>query len=328
MTPPGYYAPPVAAAAHKPGVIPLRPLGLGDIYDGAFKIIRFSPGATVGSAVLVTAVAMAIPLAITGLLAAVFDLSLSSIDSIDPDTADVASLLAGSGTVVGGAILQGIGLIFVTGMVAHVTAAAAVGRKLTLSESWAATAGRRGKLVGLTLVLLLGTVLYLALGTAVVVLLAFALPEAAAVVTGILVGIALVCGLVFLWARIYYLAVPPLLLEPVGVLGALGRSWQLTSGAFWRTFGIALLTILVTQVAGGMLGIPFGIIGEIARTATGEGEVGLLVYLTCTALSSVMSAAFVAPFTSAVTTLQYVDLRMRKEGYDVELLTRAGVPTP
>ncbi len=48
-------------AAHKPGAIPLRPLNLGDIYDGGFRIIRFNPKATVGSAVLVAGVAMATP---------------------------------------------------------------------------------------------------------------------------------------------------------------------------------------------------------------------------------------------------------------------------
>jgi hypothetical protein len=42
-------------AAHKPGAIPLRPLGLGDLYDGAFKIIRYNPKATIGAAVLVAA---------------------------------------------------------------------------------------------------------------------------------------------------------------------------------------------------------------------------------------------------------------------------------
>ena len=50
-------------AAHKPGAIALRPLQLGDMYDAAFRIIRFNPQATVGSAVLVTAVAMLIPVA-------------------------------------------------------------------------------------------------------------------------------------------------------------------------------------------------------------------------------------------------------------------------
>src|SRR3982751_4858807 len=51
-------APGMLGAAHKPGAMPLRPLGLGDMYDAGFRIIRFNPKATVGSAVLVTAAAM------------------------------------------------------------------------------------------------------------------------------------------------------------------------------------------------------------------------------------------------------------------------------
>ena len=55
-------------AAHKPGAVPLRPLTLSDMYDAAFRIIRFNPKATVGSAVLVAAVAMAIPVVVTAFL--------------------------------------------------------------------------------------------------------------------------------------------------------------------------------------------------------------------------------------------------------------------
>ena len=65
-------------AAHKPGAIPLRPLSLGDMYDAAFKIIRFNPRATVGSAVLVAAVAMAIPVLATAALGAALDLSMTN----------------------------------------------------------------------------------------------------------------------------------------------------------------------------------------------------------------------------------------------------------
>ena len=43
------------------------------------------------------------------------------------------------------------------------------------------------------------------------------------------------------------------------------------------------------------------------------------------AVTSVVAAAFVAPFTAAVTSLQYLDQRIRKEAYDVELMTRAGI---
>ena len=38
-----------------------------------------------------------------------------------------------------------------------------------------------------------------------------------------------------------------------------------------------------------------------------------------------ITAAFVAPFTTSVATLQYVDLRMRKEAFDVVLMQRAGI---
>ncbi|MCX6398087.1 MAG: hypothetical protein NTV23_16480 [Propionibacteriales bacterium] len=311
--------------AHKPGAIPLRPLGLGDIYDGAFKIIRFSPGATVGSAVLVTAVAMAIPILITSFLATLFDLSLTTFESTQSSSAEVTDLIAANGTLLGGSVLQAIGLIFVTGMVAHVTAAAAIGRRLSLGQAWAATRGSRGKLVGLSVLLGLGTVLYLGVAVAAVAVLAVTLPPTSAIVVGVLAGLAALVGLVFLWGRVYYLAVPPLMLEPVGVLAALGRSWRLTSRQFWRTIGIALLTLMITQVIGGILSVPFTIVGTVATFSSGDSELGLILYLVTTGLAAVVSSAFVAPFTSAVTTLQYLDLRMRKEGYDVELLTRAGI---
>lgn len=318
---PGYPQMPMAPPAHKPGAIPLRPLGLGDIYDGAFKVIRSNPGATVGSAVLVSAVAMAIPILVTGFLTTLFDLSLGSFDTTGTQSENAADLWA----ALGGAILQAIGLIFVTGMVSHVAAAAAIGQRLSLGQAWAATRGKRGKLVGLSALLAFGTAIYLAAAVAIVVIAALTLPQTAAIIFGILGGIAGLCGLIYLWGRVYYLAVPPLMLEPIGVIDALGRSWRLTSRQFWRTFGIGLLTIMVTQTIGGILGIPFTIIGTIAAISAGDGELGLMLYLIATGLATVVSAAFVAPFTSSVTTLQYVDLRMRKEGYDVELLTRAGI---
>ena len=70
--PPGYvppaavYGPPV----HKPGAVALRPLALGDFFDGAFKTIRGNPAAMVGLAALVTTVFMVLPTVLTLLLAA------------------------------------------------------------------------------------------------------------------------------------------------------------------------------------------------------------------------------------------------------------------
>ncbi|GAA3310379.1 hypothetical protein [Nonomuraea dietziae] len=45
----GYMPPP----ALRPGIIPLRPLGLGDIYDGTIKLIRSNPKAVLGLSAIV-----------------------------------------------------------------------------------------------------------------------------------------------------------------------------------------------------------------------------------------------------------------------------------
>src|SRR5665811_2233450 len=42
--------------AHKPGIVPLRPLQFGDILDGAVKAVRFNPKSMVGLSAIVLAV--------------------------------------------------------------------------------------------------------------------------------------------------------------------------------------------------------------------------------------------------------------------------------
>ena len=56
-----------------------------------------------------------------------------------------------------------------------------------------------------------------------------------------------------------------------------------------------------------------------------DAQYATLSFAIVNAVSSVVQAAFVAPFTAAVTSLQYVDQRIRKEAFDVELMTRAGI---
>ena len=132
------------------------------------------------------------------------------------------------------------------------------------------------------------------------------------------------CVLVWFWIRVYYLPVPALMLEPIGVFQALGRGFRLTRRQFWRTFGIALLTYVIAQIGGSMLSFPISLVGQIA-IFTIDPEYALLSLVVLQAVTSVVAAAFVAPFSSAVSSLQYVDQRMRKEAFDVELMTQAGL---
>jgi hypothetical protein len=310
-------------AAHKPGAMPLRPLGLGDMYDAAFRIIRFNPKATVGSAVLVAAVAFLVPVVVTAILSFVVDLSLDATDGSDTDVVGLAGSLGSLGV---GAVLVGFGTILVTGMIAHVTAAAAVGRRLTLGEAWAATRGKRWRLVGLALLLGLSAVLLVGVYVLAWVLVVVASGDRAApvVVWGLVSVPAFICLMVFFWVRVYYLPVPALMLEPVGIFGAVARGFALTRRQFWRTFGIALLTLVVVGIAANFLGLPIGIIGQLVAIAV-PPRFALLAIVVTQALTQVVTAAFSTPFTSAVTSLQYLDQRMRKEAYDVELMQQAGI---
>ncbi len=332
--PPGPPAPPDApyrqpvpgmlGAAHKPGAMPLRPLNLGDMYDAAFRIIRFNPKATVGSAVLVSAVAWVIPIVVTAVLSFTVGASLDVTDG-DSD-ADLVGVVGSLGSLGLGTVLSTFGTILVTGMISHVAGAAAIGRRLTLGEAWAATRGKRWRLIGLAF--LLGFSLLVIVG-------AYALLWVAVVLgagdnTALIVGWGLVsvpaflCVLVWFWVRVYYLPVPALMLEPVGVFGAIGRGFALTRRQFWRTFGIALLTVLVVAIASNVVGVPLGIVAQVVIALAGI-KYTLIILTVTQALSQVISAAFVTPFTSSVTSLQYLDQRMRKEAYDVELMQQAGV---
>lgn len=315
---------PFPGVVHKPGAIPLRPLGLGDMYDAAFRIIRFNPRATVGSAVLVASLAMALPVVVTSVLALSVDLSFDQAGAEMSD-ADAAGVAGSLGALLLGVLLQALGLLFVTGMIAHVTAAAAVGRRLFLGEAWAATHGKRWRLLGLALLVGLLAVLVLALYALSWVPVVLFLDAGPTIVYGVLSVPLFVAFLCWFWIRVYYLPVPALMLEDVGVLGAVGRGFRLTRRQFWRTFGIALLTLLIAQVAGSLLTVPLSLGGQLAVAAAGP-EHALLGLVLLQAVTTVVASAFVAPFSATVASLQYLDQRIRKEGYDVELMARAGIP--
>src|SRR3954469_17286835 len=205
--PPGFGPQPVLAhapvpgmlgAAHKPGAMPLRPLTLGDMYDAAFRIIRFNPKATVGSAVLVAAVAMAIPVAVTAIL---FFAVGSTLDEAGDPQGDSAALVGFIGSLGLGLVLSTFGTILVTGMISHVAGAAAIGRRLTLGEAWAATRGKRWRLIGLAL--LLGFSVLLILGIYVLLWVLVVVAAGSNVVPILLWGLlsvpAFICLMAFFW---------------------------------------------------------------------------------------------------------------------------------
>ncbi len=123
-------------------------------------------------------------------------------------------------------------------------------------------------------------------------------------------GIILVCGLL--------LSFPALVLEPDSTpTGAMARSWALTRGSRWRMFGLILTMVILFYV-------PFAALGGVAalllpRADIGAGELARGIGLTTVVVAGVVQL-FVYPLFYCVITVAYYDLRVRKEGFDLEVL--------
>lgn len=314
----------LARAAHRPGAMPLRPLGLSDIYDAAFRIIRHNPAATAGAAVVVTAAAMLVPLAVTVLLTQTTSLTFEAAGDVSFSDQQVGALLGSLGSLALGLVLQWVGSLLVTGLIVQVVLAAALGRTLTLAEAWAATRGARWRLVLMVLVTAAIYLVPLVVYAALWVTVAIAADTAVVVAWGVLTVPTYVGLTVWLHTRVVQLAVPALMVERTSVAGALARAFRLSRRQFWRIFGVALLTAILTAIAAQVLTTPIVLLLQLLLTGLGP-QYALLGLVLAQALSSVVAAAFVTPFTAAVSSLQYLDQRMRKEAFDVELMQRAGI---
>jgi hypothetical protein len=108
---------------------------------------------------------------------------------------------------------------------------------------------------------------------------------------------------------------PALLSEGLGPVGALGRSFRLVKGRWWPTFGALLVMYLLVIVISGILG---ALLGATLVAAVDNEAVAAVFYTIINTLSSLITL----PLMASVLTVVYFDLRVRKEGFDLQLLAR------
>jgi hypothetical protein len=269
----------------------VRPLNLGETLDQSIKIARAR-----WRTLALVMVVVALPIQLIDLL-----IIRSTTDVYEVGTG--LSTASGSGTTYSdqGAYVTGQVMILVLGAVANLFGTVAcyriiaegyLGRASTARDSLRFAGDKLAAALWLTILMVV---------CLVPAFLLFVLP-------GVWLAVA--------WS----VAVPVLLVEGQVGVGAVKRSFALVQDRWWATFGRLAVAYIFVLVATSVVTV--GLLA-IAVTAIDDTSFAALLL---EHFASLVASLVTTPFLAAVVTLVYLDLRARKEGFD--LAGPGGVPPP
>ena len=163
-----------------------------------------------------------------------------------------------------------------------------------------------GKYLGYTGTIASGYAAAIRVGTSLLgsTLIYAAAVSAAVLLSFVVIGIPLLVFILVAW----FFYVQAVMIEGKRPMDALARSWGLVRGSWLRVLGIGVVYVSITVVAVFAASLP-------GLLVSGEGDTTVVGNLLTMA-----GAAVIAPFTYVGTVVVYLDLRARKEGFDVDSL--------
>lgn len=319
-----------SAARRQARCHPLRPLGVGEILDGAVSTMRTYWRTVLGISLTVAVVTQIAVILLQGF----FLDDAAGTDALDDPSATVGELTHALGDVALGSgvvlLITLLGTIVATALLTSVTSRAVLGKSVTASEAWRDARPRLLRLFGLTFLLPLLAGAIIGVGVLPGVLVAIAGSSDGGAALAVLGGLG--AGVVALWLMVRFsLASPALMLEKQGVLKSMTRSAKLVRGSWWRIFGIQLLATIIANIVASIVVIPFSV---LAAALSGDGISGFLnstdgnlgwTFLVISGIGSVIGSMLTFPITAGVTVLLYIDQRIRREALDLDLARAAGV---
>lgn len=318
--PPGYpqpyYPPPHNPQPEfKPGVIPLRPLSLTELYNGAVGYVRANPKVVLGlTTIVVVATQILNGFAQVGLLSALGPSHTSATLTF----ADVAPWLT---AITGAGLVTALGTIVLTGMLTAVVGRAVFGSPITMGEAWAIVRSRFAALIGVAALFGVAAMSLCAVVVAAIVAAGTTAGAGAAVLIGLPLVLGLIAALGFGYAALVF-APTVIVLERQPVFEAIRRSYALVRKSFWRVLGIMALTGLIASVVSSAVAFPFDIVGMIF-THGAEAAAGVAQLSVFARVGATIGQIIVLPFSAGVVVLLYTDRRIRAEAFDLVLRTGA-----
>jgi hypothetical protein len=265
----------------------LRPLSIGEILDAGIKVVVRHWKPLMGC--------------IVGLTAPVWILYVLVIASVDSEFLEADSQFSTSSSSTGGDVssteIVGFGISFLLLLVTFLIAFTACFK--VVSDAWLGSEPSIGRSLRFGL-----------RRSPMVALLA--LISSIAMAIGFILCFFPGVYLSVLWC----LAFPALLFERIGPFKAMGRSGSLIKERWWASLLLVVVGYLLVTILGGI--IQYGLLAVAAVAA----DDSVIVNAIATVVGSTLSSAITYPYLAAVLTILYFDQRVRKEGFDLQLLAQ------
>jgi hypothetical protein len=260
-------------------------MGVGDILDGAFKLLKANLRTVL---LVVAAVLIPVQLVSSFLVRDTFSTGFLNLFN-DPTLLEGQETGISAGSAVLSIVTGVLSLLtgpLIAGAVSRVVAASYVGGSMGPGTALRLTFRRMVPLVAASILVFLA--------------------ELAGFVLCIVPGLLLFA--------LYTAVTPAMMIEDLGPIEGMRRSWRLLKPRMWGVLGIAVLARLIAGFLGNILGV--------APTALATLLGGSFAWL-FVAAGSVLSSLVSAPVIAIVATLLYFDGRIRTEGFDLQMMARS-----
>lgn len=302
----------------------LRPLSMGELLDRAFTIFRQRFGAIILSLV----VSLAFPiLLLTNNLRSLLQLAQQQQTATSPE-----AMMQVAFAMIGKMVL--LGVVFLVAMVVGKAAVLWITHKALLGDAadvWSSLAqGFKSffPLLGLAIleviiyfiaeIVLYIPIIVLGVGSAVA---RSGSPGAGFGIGMLLWIVAFVVAMLYLSASLFVTTSVLMAEVDGGVFRSVARSWELTQGRRGSIVGMLLLVTILLWIV--MIGASFGIGFVLAMSGQGSGPGGNGAVMTATFGIMALFGLLVVGFFNVLQMTTYYDLRVRKEGLDLELASAA-----
>jgi hypothetical protein len=270
-----------------PAPLRLRPLEIGDLLDETFRMYRRHFLLFAGISVILSIPTAALYGSYFALLGGFAQQTFSGQSA---NTTAVVGSLFGLGLLL---VLIIVLIPFTYGAVTYAACESAMGRSVTLGSMLRGVLHRYFQLLGYWLLI------------------------------GLMFSVGICLFPLWIWIGVCWVAVMPVMfVEGAGLGTAMGRSWHLVEGRWWRTFLVLFLMAIVFYVV--QLGLSAFLV--IAQELLLLLVSSFVVVAISGALQTIVDA-LVNPVLQIVIVLVYFDLRVRREALDLfQLAQRAAGP--